>query len=57
MNKKLEAWVKEMAELCKPDRIYWCDGSEEENNRLLKEMVDSGMAILCLNARKLSFQK
>ena len=44
MNKKLEAWVKEMADLCKPDKIYWCDGSEEENNRLLKEMVDSGMA-------------
>jgi len=44
MNKKLEAWVKEMAALCKPDRIYWCDGSEEENSRLLKEMVDSGMA-------------
>ena len=44
MNKKLEAWVKEMADLCQPDRIYWCDGSEEENNRLLKEMVDSGMA-------------
>lgn len=44
MNKQLEAWVKEMAELCKPDQIYWCDGSEEENNRLLKEMVDAGMA-------------
>ncbi len=44
MNKKLEAWVKEMADLCKPDQIYWCDGSEEENSRLLKEMVDSGMA-------------
>lgn len=44
MNKKLDAWVKEMAALCKPDKIYWCDGSEEENNRLLKEMVDSGAA-------------
>lgn len=44
MNKKLDAWVKEMAALCKPDRIYWCDGSEKENNRLLKEMVDSGAA-------------
>lgn len=44
MNKKLDAWIKEMVDLCKPDKVYWCDGSEEENNRLLKEMVDSGMA-------------
>jgi len=45
MNKKLEAWVKEVADLCQPDKIYWCDGSEEENQRLLQEMVDAGMAI------------
>ncbi|MFU0828477.1 MAG: Phosphoenolpyruvate carboxykinase [GTP] [Lachnoclostridium sp.] len=44
-NKKLLDWVKEMAEMCQPDDIYWCDGSEEENERLLKLMVDSGMAI------------
>ena len=44
-NKKLLDWVKEMADMCQPDQIYWCDGSEEENERLLKEMVDSGMAI------------
>lgn len=44
LNKKLEAWVKEMADMCQPDQIYWCDGSQEENDRLLKEMVDSGMA-------------
>ena len=43
-NKKLQAWVKEMADMCQPDQIHWCDGSEEENNRLLQEMVDSGMA-------------
>ena len=43
-NKKLEAWVKEVADLCQPDKIYWCDGSQEENDRLLKEMVDSGLA-------------
>jgi len=44
-NKKLLAWVEEMAKMCQPDQIYWCDGSQEENDRLLKEMVDSGMAI------------
>jgi phosphoenolpyruvate carboxykinase (GTP) len=43
-NKKLLAWVDEVADLCQPDQIYWCDGSEEENQRLLQEMVDSGMA-------------
>jgi len=51
-NKKLQAWVKEVTELCKPDKVYWCDGSEEENERLLKEMVDSGMAVK-LNEEKL----
>jgi len=43
-NKKLNDWVKQMADMCQPDQIYWCDGSQEENDRLLKEMVDSGMA-------------
>jgi phosphoenolpyruvate carboxykinase (GTP) len=33
-----------MADMCQPEKIYWCDGSEEENNRLLQEMVDNGMA-------------
>lgn len=51
VNKKLQDWVKEMADMCQPDKIYWCDGSQEENDRLLQEMVDSGMAIR-LNQQK-----
>jgi phosphoenolpyruvate carboxykinase (GTP) len=43
-HKKLQAWVKEIADMCQPDSIYWCDGSQEENDRLLQEMVDAGMA-------------
>ncbi len=41
---ELQKWINEVAEMCKPDNIYWCDGSQAENDRLLKEMVDSGMA-------------
>ncbi len=40
-NRRLVAWVDEMAALCNPDRIYWCDGSQEENDRLCNEMVES----------------
>ncbi|WP_353893226.1 phosphoenolpyruvate carboxykinase (GTP) [Proteinivorax hydrogeniformans] len=44
-NKKLQQWVEKMAELCQPDDVYWCDGSKEENDRLMQQMVNSGMAI------------
>jgi phosphoenolpyruvate carboxykinase (GTP) len=44
-NQKLISWVNEWAELCQPEKVYWCDGSEEENDRLLGEMVASGMAV------------
>jgi phosphoenolpyruvate carboxykinase (GTP) len=43
-HEKLNAWVKEMAEMCKPDNIVWCDGTKEEYDRLMKGMVDAGMA-------------
>ena len=41
-NKKLQNWVKEAAALCQPDSIYWCDGSQEENDRLSEELVQKG---------------
>ncbi|MEB2283636.1 MAG: phosphoenolpyruvate carboxykinase (GTP) [Polyangiaceae bacterium UTPRO1] len=44
-NPKLLAWVEEMARLTKPDRIVWCDGSEEERQRLIKDAVDQGVLI------------
>ena len=44
-NKHLLRWVEKMAELTTPDRIHWVDGSEEENEQLCAEMVDSGTFI------------
>ena len=38
----LLAWVEEVAELTRPDRIHWVDGSEEENARLTDELVAAG---------------
>ncbi len=44
-NSKLLSWVKETAELCQPDDIYWCDGSQEENDRLCEQLVQNGTFI------------
>ncbi len=41
-NKALKSWVRAMAELCEPTDIYWCDGSEPEKERLVREAVDTG---------------
>ncbi|TVQ89890.1 MAG: phosphoenolpyruvate carboxykinase (GTP) [Chromatiaceae bacterium] len=44
-HRRLLQWVDEMAQLCTPERIYWCDGSQEEYDRLCDEMVQSGTFI------------
>ena len=44
-NQELLAWVDEVAAMCKPDAIYWCDGSREEYDRLCQELVDKGVYI------------
>ncbi|MBU6312142.1 MAG: phosphoenolpyruvate carboxykinase (GTP) [Actinomycetales bacterium] len=44
-NKKLLEWVEEVAALTQPDEVIWCDGSQDEWERLTQQMVDSGTLI------------
>jgi len=44
-HKRLAQWVEESAQLCKPDRVHWCDGSPEEYQAMLRLMILSGTAI------------
>ncbi len=44
-NRRLAAWVQEVAAMCKPDRVHWCDGSAEEYQSMLRLMVLGGTAI------------
>ncbi|WP_434094070.1 phosphoenolpyruvate carboxykinase (GTP) [Nonomuraea wenchangensis] len=53
-NRELAAWVKEIAVLTEPDRIEWCDGSEEEWTRLTNLLVEQG-TLVRLAARPNSF--
>jgi phosphoenolpyruvate carboxykinase (GTP) len=44
-NKKLSQWVEVVAQMCKPDRVHWCDGSQEEYQAMLRLMTLTGTAI------------
>jgi len=51
-HNQLVAWVDEMAKLCKPDQLHWCNGSDQEYNRLCDEMVASGTFIKLNQAKR-----
>ena len=51
-NRKLLAWVDEVAGKCTPDRVYWCDGSQGEFERLCADMIRSGTLIKLNEAKR-----
>ncbi len=51
-HKALLEWVSEVAALTEPDSIYWCDGSQEEFDRLGAELVAAGTAYKLDDSKK-----
>jgi phosphoenolpyruvate carboxykinase (GTP) len=51
-NAHVERWVGEMVELCRPDRVHWCDGSTAERDALYEQGVEDGTFVR-LNPSKL----
>lgn len=51
-HKVLLDWVQEVANLCTPDAVRWCDGSKAEYDELAKLMVDSGTFIKLNDAKR-----
>ncbi|HEX7079240.1 MAG TPA: phosphoenolpyruvate carboxykinase (GTP) [Candidatus Eisenbacteria bacterium] len=50
-NRGLVDWVGEMARMCRPDQVVWCDGSDQEKHRLTEAAVESGV-LVPLNQKK-----
>ena len=44
-NSELLRWVKETADFCQPDNVYWCDGSDDEYATMCNMLVDKGTFI------------
>jgi phosphoenolpyruvate carboxykinase (GTP) len=51
-NSAVIRWAKDMVDLCQPDQVVWCDGSEEEKKALTQDAIASGV-LLELNQKKL----
>src|SRR5512146_84565 len=50
-NRFLSEWVAEVVQLTRPDKVHWCDGSDEERQRLYQQAVAAGV-LIPLNPKK-----
>ena len=51
-NDRLHVWVEEMAALCKPDHVHWCDGSQAEYDAMCASLVKSGTFVKLNEAKR-----
>jgi phosphoenolpyruvate carboxykinase (GTP) len=51
-HEELNAWVESTAALCQPDRVVWCDGTEQEYQTMLRQMVHAGTALWLQQERR-----
>ena len=45
-HKKLGEFVDQVARMCQPDRIHWCDGSEQEYQLMIRQMIQLASLLL-----------
>ncbi|GAA0718435.1 phosphoenolpyruvate carboxykinase (GTP) [Dactylosporangium roseum] len=49
---RLLAWIREVAELTRPERVVWCDGSQDEWRRITDELVETGALVRLDEAKR-----
>jgi phosphoenolpyruvate carboxykinase (GTP) len=52
IHARVREWIKECIELCEPDQVYWCDGSQQERDSFFEQGVRDGVFVK-LNQKKL----
>ena len=52
VNEDLLYWVNEIEDLCKPQSVHWCDGSESENQNIIARLIASGTLIKLNEAKR-----
>ncbi len=51
-NPHIQKWVQQVAAMCQPENVYWCDGSEDEREKLTQTAIQCG-DLIALNQEKL----
>lgn len=51
-NTKLDSWLDEVVTMCQPRDVHWCDGSQQEYDRLCQELVDKGTFVKLNEAKR-----